>query len=279
MIEATRRRWAFTLEYDGTAYVGWQRQANGLSIQEIVEAAASRLANGAPVGCHVAGRTDAGVHAEGQVISLDLPDPGGGAWRPARLRDAINFHLKPHPIVATRAALAPDGFHPRFSAILRAYRYQILNRRPRPALTAGRVWHVEAPLDLDVMTVAAGALLGRHDFTTFRAAACQARNPVRTLEVLTLSRRGDMVVVETQARSFLHHQVRNMVGTLALVGAGRWPADRVGAALEARDRRAGGPTAPASGLCLVQVGYAADPFEGGAPLQTPPGAEPLDPMG
>ncbi len=260
MTDASRRRWVFRLEYDGTGYVGWQRQANGLSIQEIMEAAASRLADGAPVTSQVAGRTDAGVHAQGQVISLELPDPGGGPWRPDRLRDALNFHLKPHPIVATRAALAPDDFHPRFSAILRAYRYQILNRRPRPALAAGQVWHVETPLDLDAMTQAARALLGRHDFSSFRAASCQARNPIRTLDALALSRAGDVVTVETEARSFLHHQVRNMVGTLALVGTGRWHPDRVRVALDAKDRRAAGPTAPPEGLCLTRVGYPDDPF-------------------
>ena len=259
-MSAPTRRWVLTLEYDGTAYVGWQRQANGVSIQELVEAAARRLAWGASVVCHVAGRTDAGVHAAGQVITLDLPEPGGGPWRAERLCDALNFHLKPHPVVATRAAPAPDGFHPRFSAVSRAYQYRILNRRPRPALEGKRVWHVETALDEALMAAGARLLVGRHDFTSFRAAACQARNPVRTLDRLAVIRTGEVITIEAAARSFLHHQVRNMAGTLALVGAGRWPPERVGEALEAKDRSAAGPTAPPEGLCLVEVSYAEDPF-------------------
>ncbi len=253
--ERAMRRWACTLEYDGSGYVGWQRQATGLAIQQVVEEAAARLARGLPTDCQVAGRTDAGVHAEGQVISLELPEPSGRCWQPDGLRDALNFHLKPHPIVATRVASAPSDWHPRFSAILRTYRYRILNRRPRPALSAGRVWHVERTLDVGAMQEAARALLGRHDFSTFRAAACQASSPLRTLDRLDLSRSGELVVVEAAARSFLHHQVRNMVGTLALVGTGRWPADRLAVALQARDRRQGGPTAPPEGLSLVQIEY------------------------
>ncbi len=254
------RRWAIRLEYDGSAYVGWQRQATGVSIQQIVEEAAGRLARGRAMVCHVAGRTDAGVHAEGQVASVDLPEPARGPWQPGRLRDALNFHLRPHPIVVTEAACVPPEWHPRFFAIRRAYRYAILNRRPRPALAAGRVWHVERPLDLEAMTDAASSLLGRHDFSSFRAAACQAGSPVRTLDRLALARSRDLVTVEAEARSFLHHQVRNMVGTLVLVGSGRWPVGRVASALEARDRRCGGPTAPPDGLSLVRIGYAEDPF-------------------
>ena len=254
------RRWAVTLEYDGSNYVGWQRQATGLSLQQVVEDAAARLARGRAVPCHVAGRTDAGVHAEGQVAALDLPEPSGRDWQADRLCDALNFHLRPHPIVAVRAACVPDEWHPRFAAILRVYRYRILNRRARPALSAGRVWHVDHALDEGAMAAAAASLLGRHDFSSFRAAACQARSPVRTLDRLELAREGDIVTIQARARSFLHHQVRNMVGTLALVGTGRWTVDRVAAALEARDRRSGGPTAPAHGLSLVRVGYPADPF-------------------
>ena len=254
------RRWAFRLEYDGAAYVGWQRQATGLAIQQIIEEAASELSHGQPITCHAAGRTDAGVHAEAQVASMDLPEPNRLPWQSDRLRDALNFHLRPHPIVATRVALAPPDWHPRFSAVLRAYRYRILNRRPRPALAIGHVWHVERPLNVEAMATAARSLLGRHDFSTFRARSCQASGPVRTLDRLDLDRSGDLITVHTEARSFLHHQVRNMVGTLALVGAGRWPIDRVAQALASTDRRNGGPTAPPDGLALVRVDYPIDPF-------------------
>ena len=254
-------RWALMLEYDGASFVGWQRQATGLSIQQVVEEAASRLAFGGTVACSVAGRTDAGVHAAAQVASVALPEPNGRRWNADSLRDALNFHLKPHPIVATRVAPVTGDWHPRFSATLRRYRYVILNRRARPALTAGRVWHVERPLDVAAMADGAALLLGRHDFSSFRATACQAKSPVRTLDRLDLSVEGEAVAIDAQARSFLHHQVRNMVGTLALVGTGRWPAAAVGTVLEACDRRRAGPTAPADGLTLVGVGYPASPFD------------------
>jgi len=249
-------RYALLLEYDGFAYVGWQRQDNGPSVQAVLEDAAARLAGGAPVECIAAGRTDAGVHAEAQVAELELPRE----LSPAALREALNFHLKPHPLVVLRAALAAPGWHARFSAIGRGYRYRILNRRPRPALLAGRVWHVQVPLDAAAMHEAAQSLLGRHDFSSFRAAACQAKSPLRTLDRLDVARAGELVEIVAEARSFLHHQVRNMVGTLKLVGDGRWEVGRVAAALAARDRRAAGPTAPAAGLCLIEVRYEIDPF-------------------
>ncbi len=248
--------YALKLEYDGTGCVGWQWQENGVSLQGLLEAAAARLNAGAPVASVVAGRTDAGVHAEGQVAQIDLPRE----IAPDRLRDALNFHLKPHPLVVLAAALAPAGWNARFSAIGRSYRYRILNRRPRPALWEGRAWHVEHPLDVAAMNAAAASLLGRHDFTSFRAAACQAKSPVRTLDRLEARRTGEIIEVVAEARSFLHHQVRNMVGTLKLVGEGRWPVDRVAAALAACDRSAAGPTAPAEGLALVAVRYPLDPF-------------------
>ncbi len=252
-------RAALLIEYHGGGYVGWQSQAGGnLAIQDVLEAAAARLAGGARVPATVAGRTDAGVHAEGQVAMLELP----GDWRPDKLRDALNFHLKPHPVVVLRAALVPEGWNPRFSAIGRAYRYRILNRRARPALLAGLVWHVDRPLDAPAMHAAAQSLLGRHDFTSFRAAACQAKSPLRTLDRLDVTRAGDSVEIVAEARSFLHHQVRNMVGTLKLVGEGRWAVPDVAAALAARDRGAAGPTAPPDGLCLTGVRYAPDPFAG-----------------
>jgi tRNA pseudouridine38-40 synthase len=248
--------WALMLEYDGAPFVGWQRQDNGLSVQQVLETAASHLTGGVPVPSIVAGRTDAGVHAEAQVAQLALPS----LLTADRLRDALNHHMKPHPVAVLRAAPAPDGWNARFSAIGRAYRYRILNRRVRPALLAGRVWHVHAPLDEVAMQRAAQALLGRHDFTSFRAAACQAKSPLRTLDRLDVTRDGDIIEIVAEARSFLHHQVRNMVGTLKLVGDGHWGAERVAAALAARDRAAAGPTAPADGLCLIGVRYPTDPF-------------------
>lgn len=253
-------RLALLLEYDGSAYVGWQHQAGeGLAVQDVLEAAASRLAHGAPVASTVAGRTDAGVHAEAQVAMIELP----GDWRPDKVRDALNYHMKPHPVVVVRAAAAPDGWNPRFSAIGRSYRYRILNRRPRPALLLHRVWHVAHPLDAAAMHRAAQSLLGRHDFSSFRAAACQAKSPLRTLDRLDVTRAGELIEIVAEARSFLHHQVRNMVGTLKLVGEGHWPESAVAAALAARDRAAAGPTAPAEGLCLTAVRYPADPFAPG----------------
>jgi tRNA pseudouridine38-40 synthase len=249
------RNWALRLEYDGSGFVGWQRQSNGLSVQAVLEAAASRI-TGAPVASFVAGRTDAGVHAEGQVVQLDLP----AAMAPAAVRDSLNFHLKPHRVVVLQAAPAPMQWNPRFSAVGRTYRYVVLNRRPRPALLAGRVWHVHQPLDEKIMQEAARILLGRHDFTSFRAAACQAKSPIRTLDRLEVSREGERIEILAGARSFLHHQVRNMVGTLKLVGEGRWQPADVSRALAARDRRAGGPTAPPDGLFLAAIAYDVDPF-------------------
>lgn len=251
-------RYALALEYHGAGFVGWQRQAAGLSIQQVLEEAAARLAGGAPVPSITAGRTDAGVHASGQVASIDLDR----TIEPDKLRDALNFHMKPHRVAVLRAALAPDGWNPRFSATGRAYRYTILNRRARPALEEGRVWHVLHPLDADAMHAAAQSLLGRHDFTSFRAASCQAKSPLRTLDRLDVRREGDHIVIEAAARSFLHHQVRNMAGTLKLVGEGAWAAGRVAEALAARNRAAAGPTAPPEGLTLVRVTYPVDPFEG-----------------
>jgi tRNA pseudouridine38-40 synthase len=250
--------WALKLEYDGGPFVGWQRQATGLSVQAVLEAAAARLAHGTPTPTIVAGRTDAGVHAEAQVVQLTLQPP----FDPARLREALNFHMKPYPVVVLLAAPAPDGWSARFSAIARAYRYRILNRRARPALLAGRVWHIPQPLDAAAMHRAAQLLIGRHDFTSFRAAACQAKSPLRTLDRLEVAREGDIITVSAQARSFLHHQIRNIVGTLRLVGDGHWPEQRVASALAARDRAAAGPTAPADGLTLTAVTYRHDPFAG-----------------
>ena len=243
--------WALLLEYDGSPFVGWQRQGTGRSVQEVLETAATKLNHGMPVASTVAGRTDAGVHARAQVAQLALPD----SLPAAKIRDALNYHMKPQPVVVLDAAAAPDGWNARFSAIGRRYRYCILNRRARPALLASRVWHVAASLDADAMHRAAQSLLGRHDFSSFRAAACQANSPLRTLDRLEVRRDGDLIEIIAEARSFLHHQVRNMVGTLKLVGDGSWPVERIAAALAACDRSAAGPTAPADGLCLTGVCY------------------------
>jgi tRNA pseudouridine38-40 synthase len=243
-------RCKLTLEYDGAGLVGWQRQKNGLSVQQIVEEAAQKFC-GEPVRVHGAGRTDAGVHALGQCAHLDLPR----AYASDAIRNALNQHMKPHPVTILAAEAVPDTFDARRSARGRVYLYRILNRRPPPSLERGRVWHVGRPLDNGAMQEAARLLLGRHDFSTFRDSLCQAHSPVKTLDALEVTRADDEILLEARARSFLHHQVRNMVGTLKLVGEGRWRASDVAAALAARDRRAGGPTAPPEGLYLVRVVY------------------------
>ena len=249
-------RYALRIEYDGGLFVGWQAQARGVSVQGVLQQAAGRFGCGAPVAAVAAGRTDSGVHASGQVVHLDLP----GTRPPAQVRDALNFHLKPHAVVVLAAVRVAPDWSARFSAVGRAYRYVILNRPVRSALQHGRVWHVARPLDVAAMTAGAEHLLGRHDFTSFRASACQAKSPVRTLDRLDVVRIGEMVEITAEARSFLHHQVRNMVGTLRLVGEARWPASRVGLALAACDRSAAGPTAPPDGLTLIAVRYDPDPF-------------------
>ena len=248
-------RWALLLEYDGTPFVGWQRQVTGPSVQSVLEHALAQLA-GQPVACMAAGRTDAGVHAVAQVAHAEL-------YRditPAKLAAALNFHLKPHPVAVLQTARVADGFSARFSAIGRAYRYTILNRPARAALQLHRVWHVPALLDVEAMHEGAQTLLGRHDFTSFRAAGCQASSPLRTLDRLDVVRDGGLVHIVAEARSFLHHQVRNMVGSLRLVGDGRWQPFDMARVLALLDRSAAGPTAPPDGLFLTRVQYADDPF-------------------
>ena len=245
-------RYRLTIEYDGGPYVGWQRQTNGPSVQEVLERAVERFC-GEAVRAQCAGRTDAGVHARGQVAHLDLQRD----WPPETVRDAVNFHLKPEPVAVLEAATVAPDFDARRSAIGRAYLYRIINRRAPPALERGRAWHVPDPLDTEAMHAAAQALIGLHDFTSFRAAECQAASPIKTLDRLDVRRAGAEITVIAEARSFLHHQVRNMVGTLALVGRGKWTGARVRQALEARDRSAAGPTAPPEGLYLTQVRYGA----------------------
>jgi tRNA pseudouridine38-40 synthase len=243
-------RWKLTLEYDGRPFVGWQRQDNGPSVQAALERAVAAFC-GETVTLFAAGRTDAGVHATGQVAHADIAKPTTADT----VRDALNFHLKPLPVVVLSAEAMSDDFHARFSAIMRHYRYRILNRRPPPALDNGRVWHVGTPLDAGAMDAAAQHLVGKHDFTSFRAVACQADSPVKTLDALSVEAAGEEIHVVARARSFLHHQVRNIVGTLKLVGEGKWTVADIVAALAARDRGRAGPTAPADGLYLTHVDY------------------------
>ena len=244
-------RYKLTIEYDGAGLVGWQRQENGPSVQAALEDAIAKFCN-EQVTVYGAGRTDAGVHALGQVAHIDL-----ARQAPAdTVRDALNAHLRPAAIAVLAAEMAPADFHARFDAIARHYRYRILNRRAPPTLERGRVWHVGARCDAKAMHEAGQILVGKHDFTSFRAAECQAKSPIKTLDALTVSRRGEEIEIAVRARSFLHHQVRNIVGTLRLIGEGKWSAADLMAALAARDRARGGPTAPAQGLCLVAVDYA-----------------------
>ncbi|HVX81724.1 MAG TPA: tRNA pseudouridine(38-40) synthase TruA [Devosiaceae bacterium] len=243
-------RYRLTLEYDGTPFAGWQRQADLPSVQQALEEAIARF-SGETVVTQAAGRTDAGVHALAQIAHFDLARD----WDPNRIREALNYHLKPHPVAVLEVALAPPTFEARFSATARHYEYRILNRRPRPALDENRVWHVPVPLDAAAMHEGAQYLVGRHDFTTFRDSQCQAKTPVKTLDRLDVRREADHVVIVASARSFLHHQVRSMVGSLKLVGEGRWASIEMQRILEARNRARCGMLAPAAGLYLTRVDY------------------------
>jgi tRNA pseudouridine38-40 synthase len=243
-------RYRLVLEYDGGPYAGFQAQAGQPSVQTEVERAILAF-SGEGVRVTGAGRTDAGVHATGQVIHFDLDK----AWPTATVMNAMNAHLAGAPISVLAAEEAGDDFHARFSAGGRRYLYRILNRAAPPALEAGRVWHVRKALDATAMGLAAQCLVGRHDFTTFRDAACQAASPVKTLDEARVERAGEEVRLVFAARSFLHRQVRSMAGSLVQVGLGRWSAADLKAALDAADRSACGPVAPASGLCLVRVDY------------------------
>lgn len=243
-------RWKILIEYDGGKFVGWQRQSNGPSVQQSLEEAVAGF-SGEEVLVQGAGRTDSGVHALGQVAHFDLARP----MEARKIREAINYHLKPHAIAVLEAEEVDEDFHARFSATGRAYLYRILDRRSPPTLDRGKVWHVNRRLDAEAMNDAAQVLVGHHDFTSFRAKECQSDSPVKTLDRLDVSRLDDEVHIRVAARSFLHHQVRNFVGTLQLVGDGRWTKGDVKQALEACDRSAAGPTAPACGLYLTTVTY------------------------
>jgi len=244
-------RYRVVIEYDGRPFVGWQRQNNGLGVQETIEQAAMMLNHDQPVLVYAAGRTDAGVHALGQVAHFDLIRD----MEPTRLMSAMNAHLKHYPVSVVDTDIVSEDFHARFSAHERVYEYRIINRTAPLTFDRGLAWQVSEKLDVDAMDDAAKVLLGKHDFTTFRASYCQAKSALRTLDQFDVVRTEKLITVHVRARSFLHHQVRNMVGTLRLVGVGKWDKNDIIQALNAKDRCRGGPTAPADGLYLTGVGY------------------------
>jgi tRNA pseudouridine38-40 synthase len=252
-------RYALKIEYDGTPFAGWQRQRDVPSVQEAVERALMKLEADVPP-LVAAGRTDKGVHATGQVVHVDMARD----WDPFRLSGALNYHLKPQPVAIVACAHVADDFHARFHALERRYLFRLVSRRAQVVLERDIVWRVSNELDLDAMRAGAAYLIGRHDFTTFRATHCQAQSPVKTLDKLEVTAKqisyGIEYQFEVEARSFLHNQVRSFVGTLERVGAGTWSPEDVRDALEARDRSACGPVSPALGLALVSVRYPTDPF-------------------
>jgi tRNA pseudouridine38-40 synthase len=243
-------RWRLTIEYDGGPFMGWQRQDHGPSVQQTLEEALHSM-TGEDGQFIAAGRTDAGVHALAMSAHVDVMK----SLTPHRLREGLNALVRPHPISVLAVAQVADDWHARFSCIGRRYLYRMLNRRAPPALDAGRVWHITLPLDVEAMREGAQHLVGRHDFTTFRSAQCQSDSPVKTLDKLEVSRAGEEIHVEAAARSFLHHQVRSIVGCLAMVGRGQWQPEDMAKALEARDRAALGFNAPPQGLYFVEATY------------------------
>ncbi len=243
-------RYKLIIEYDGEPFVGWQFQAAGHSVQGVLEAAVAQI-NGAPATVHGAGRTDAGVHALGQVAHVDLER----SWDVFKLRNALNANVRPHPVSVLAISEVGEDFHARFSATRRHYLFRILNRRSPPALDRGKVWWLPVDLDAEAMHAAAQLLVGKHDFSTFRAAQCQAQSPVKTLDRIDVARYGELIELRCDARSFLHNQVRSMVGSLRLVGEGKWRAQDLKRALDARDRARCGPVSPPDGLYLLKVDY------------------------
>ena len=243
-------RWRLTVEYDGGPFMGWQRQDHGPSVQQTLEEALRKM-TGEQSAVHAAGRTDAGVHALAMSAHVDVMK----SLTAHRLREGLNALVRPHPVSVLEAEPVADDWHARFSCVGRRYRYRILNRRAPPAVDAGRVWHIALPLDAEAMGEGAAHLVGRHDFTTFRSAHCQSDSPVKTLDLLDVARVGEEIHVMAAARSFLHHQVRSMVGCLALVGRGQWQPRDIKEALEARDRAALGFNAPPDGLYFVEAVY------------------------
>ena len=243
-------RWRLTVEYDGGPFLGWQRQDQGSTVQQTLEEAIARMTGG-PVAVHGAGRTDTGVHALAMEAHVDIAKP----LTPHRLREGVNALVRPLPVSVLEAVPVADDWHARFSCTGRRYRYRILARRAPPAVDKGRVWHIPSPLDVKAMRAGAALLVGRHDFTTFRSVHCQSESPVKTLDRLDVAEAGEEIRIEADARSFLHHQVRSMVGCLAMVGRGQWSPSDIGKALEARDRAALGLNAPPQGLYFVAATY------------------------
>ena len=243
-------RYRLTLEYDGTPLAGWQRQGDLPTAQRLLEEAIYKFCQ-EEVTALCAGRTDAGVHARGQVAHIDLTE----SHRAFTVMQAVNFHLIGHPLVIVHSEEVDASFHARFDAKRRYYEYTILNRRARSVLSERSAWHIPVELDIEAMQAAANMLLGHHDFTSFRDSDCQSKSPMKTLDHLSITREGEQVYLRTHSRSFLHHQVRIMTGTLAEVGKGRWTPQDVRKALEARQRSAAGPSAPAHGLCFMKVDY------------------------
>jgi tRNA pseudouridine38-40 synthase len=243
-------RWKLTVEYDGTEFSGWQRQSGDLTVQQTLEEAIEKF-SGEAIGLHVAGRTDAGVHARAQVAHFDLSKE----TEDHVVRDALNFYVRPHKISVVNVERVDHTFHARFDALKRSYRYRIINRRAPLTIDADYAWHVSKVLDIAAMQQAADLLIGKHDFSTFRAQNCQANSPIRNMDKLYFTQEGAEIVMHTEARSFLYHQVRNIIGTLSLVGTGRWTIDDFKTAFAAHDRSKGGPTAPAHGLYFWAVTY------------------------
>lgn len=244
------QRWKLTIEYDGRGFSGWQKQSEHISVQQTIEQAVKHFSS-ENARVIVAGRTDAGVHGRGQVAHLDL----NKVMEPERLRLAINALVRPHPVAILAAERVHDTFHARFDAMERSYQYRIINRRTPLTFDLGLAWQVLKPLDVEAMQQAAVHLLGKHDFTSFRAMGCQAKHPIRAIDAMTVTQRGDDIFVDVVAKSFLYHQVRNMVGTLAKIGVGDWAPDDMKTILEAKDRTMAGPTAPPDGLYFMQVKY------------------------
>ncbi len=243
-------RYKITIEYDGYGLAGWAKQPGQPTVQGSLEFAAAKV-NCATTEVYCAGRTDAGVHAWGQVAHVDFAKE----LREFNVMQGLNFYLRNRKIIVTSAELVADDFHARFSAQKRHYCYRILNRRARPAIEIGRVWHIIDELNVEKMREAAKLFIGTHDFSSFRSRDCQSKSPIRTLEQLDIEQNGEEIRIYTSSKSFLHHQVRNMVGTLSLVGRGKWEKEAITKAIEAKNRCAGGPTAPADGLYFMRVDY------------------------
>lgn len=248
------QRWKLTIEFDGKGFFGWQRQDEGFSVQQVLEEALFKMTDGQECRLHAAGRTDSGVHGTGMVAHVDLEKD----YTPLVVRNALNALVRPHKIAVLKAEKVSMEFHARFGATQRRYRYVICNRPVPLMIGSDYAWHVGKKLDIDKMQIAANELLGLHDYSSFRAIRCQAKSPIRSIDSFNITREGEFVYIDVEARSFLHHQVRNMVGTLKKIGEGKWPVSAMKEILESRDRTKAGPTAPPEGLFFVGVDYPED---------------------